>query len=146
MEKLNEIMSSHGSYQQLRESERQGAEQSRPSTAHPIWELWSILTEFYGAAFTAQYGDEPNATWAFTLRDLTPDDYRKGIDLLRERESSFAPNPAEFVQMICSDAAWERQCHKPVGEVLGIENKRHLSKESKAAFDDFKSFRSELGL
>lgn len=89
---------------------------------HPLWDLWRFFGEFYGAAFASQYGDEPNATWLHTLSDLRPEDYRRGVDLLKHRASPFPPNPAEFLELLGSDNAWERRCHRPFGAENLIED------------------------
>ena len=130
---LNPIKT-RGDFRQLSESAQSERKPDFDSQG-PIWELWSILTEYYGSAFVSQYGEEPNATWAYTLRDLTPDDYRRGIELLRERESAFPPNPGEFVQMVGNDNAWERQAHKMFDGKL-LESRAHLHPDNIEAGKD----------
>ena len=77
-----------------------------------MWELWDRLTEYYGSAFLSQYGEEPNATWAFELEGLNEEQFRRGFELLKTRESAFPPNPGEFINLISQDCQWERRCHK----------------------------------
>ena len=60
------------------------------------------------------------------LRDLTPDDYRRGIELLRDRDGSFPPNPGEFIKMIGNDKSWERQAHKVIDPSTLITKQRSV--------------------
>lgn len=71
------------------------------------------MTEFYGSAFAAQYGDEPNLTWVEMLKDLSQVQFQNGFARLRDRDSSFPPNPGEFRVLCEVNDAWQRQCHKP---------------------------------
>lgn len=77
------------------------------------------MTEFYGAAFASQYGDEPSLTWASALRDLSAADYGVGFEGLRTRQNPFPPNPAEFLAL-AKPSTWEH--HRQSGTHLpGIE-------------------------
>ena len=135
-----------GNFLQLSESARQGEEQRKPSTSHPIWELWSVLSEYYGSAFVSQYGPEPSHTWAHMLRDLTQADYVRGIELLTGRESAFPPNPGEFLQMIGNDNSWERQCHKDVYRSPMLEDKTANEKRAAEGLSMIRKLRAETGL
>ena len=96
-----------------------------------------MLTEFYGSAFVSQYGEEPTATWAHVLIDLTPQDYIKGMELLKHRDSSFPPNPGEFLEMIGNDSGWERQCHKVFTPVNKLEDLSAKEANKKAGQEFF---------
>ena len=115
-------------------------------TDHPLWDLWRHLSEFYGAAFTSQYGDEPNVTWAGMLRELTPAQYAQGIELLKHRDQSFPPNPAEFLALIGNDKTWERRCHKPFDESRALENKTAKEAARQAGADALAEMRRTLEL
>jgi hypothetical protein len=74
---------------------------------HPLWELWESMTEFYGAAFLSQYGDRPTWAWLEALQDLSVADYGTGMAALKNRTSSFPPNPGEFRAM--AGVSWEHR-------------------------------------
>lgn len=67
---------------------------------HPMWELWETMVEFYGSAFTSQYGEQPSWTWFDALKNLSTADYGVGISNLKTRDSPFPPNPGEFLALI----------------------------------------------
>lgn len=113
---------------------------------HPIWDLWRHLSEFYGAAFTSQYGDEPNVTWVGMLRALNPQQYAQGIELLKHRDESFPPNPAEFLALIGNDRTWERQCHKPFDKSRALEDKGKQERTITAAQQALAEMRETVGL
>jgi hypothetical protein len=72
---------------------------------HPLWELWETFVEFYGSAFTKQYGHEPTWTWLDALQDLSVADYGEGIARLKKRDSPFPPNPGEFYSLCKQESA-----------------------------------------
>mgnify|MGYP003649881276 FL=1 len=123
-DRLDEL-STRGDFRQLSEAamqdELQRSESSRISTNHPIWELRSVLIEYYGSAFVSQYGEEPNHTWVHMLKDLTQEGYQRGAEALRDRGGAFPPNPGEFLVLAGSKGEWERRCHQAFD--IGIEDK-----------------------
>lgn len=118
----------------------------RVPSDHPLWDLWRFLGEFYGSAFASQYGDEPNATWAHALSDLKPEDYRRGVDLLKHRASSFPPNPAEFLELLGSDNAWERQCHRVIDTSHMLEDKTGKARRIAERKSRWAQLREECGI
>lgn len=89
-----------GDFRRMSESSSEGAKRHSDypdlPDGHVLWELWDVLTEFYGAAFHSQYGEQPTWAWYGTLRDLSTADYGEGIAALKKRNSPFPPNPGEF--------------------------------------------------
>lgn len=117
---------------------RQLAESSKPENAPDfdsqglMWEVWDRMTEYYGAAFVSQYGEEPSATWAAYIQKLTPEQVRQGFELLPTRDSAFPPNPGEFINLIGTDSSWQRQCHKHYQPDRMLEDK--TAREKRQAF------------
>lgn len=57
------------------------------------------MSEVYGAQFANQYGavgGEAFQTWCLGLRDLQPEQIKRGFARLLEREKTFVPNLNEF--------------------------------------------------
>lgn len=96
---------------------------------HPIWDVWLILISKYGAQWT--HGDAPGIGWIHSLRDMTADQLRQGIDNLVHREDNhWPPNAEEFADLCRTSFTWETKCHK----VFTPENKLedHAAKEENA--------------
>ena len=112
MDKINNLVPNNPTdFQQLTElNSADGRQDFSPTPL--LWELWDRMTEYYGSAFVSQYGEEPTATWAAILKNLDAWQVREGFELLPTRHSAFPPNPGEFLQLIGTDKAWERQCHR----------------------------------
>lgn len=104
------------------------------------------MTEFYGSAFLSQYGETPNLTWVAMLRDLTPAQYQHGFEQLRNRESSFPPNPGEFRAIAEINNAWERQCHKIIETENLIEDKTAQERRCAEGLEKIRKLRAEAGL
>ncbi len=118
---------------QQQESERAEFKAENIPTEHPIWDLWQYLSGYYGAAFTSQYGDDPDPVWLYELRDLTPADYRVGIERLKFHESSFAPNPGEFIGLVHGGAtAQERASHVEWQPAGLLEDEKAKAKKQEA--------------
>lgn len=78
---------------------------------HPIWDVWAILADQYGAQWT--HGSEPSMGWVYALRDMTGDQLRQGVDNLVHREDSkWPPNAQEFADLCLTSFTWERAAHK----------------------------------
>ncbi len=85
---------------------------------HPLWELWTRLSEMYGHTWSSQQGDKPNDTWLRGLQDLTPAQYGAGLRACLARTSPFPPTLPEFRQLCTGydPQHWERRIHKPFRE------------------------------
>lgn len=138
-------MKTRGDFRQLSESSRQDGEVSVDPN-HPLWELWDRMTEFYGAAFLSQYGETPNLTWVEMLKDLTPEQYAVGFNSLKNRDSSFPPNPGEFRSLCEVDSSWERQCHRVVDQSSMIEDQTAKERRAEEGLANIKKLREEVGL
>lgn len=115
-------LKTRGDFRQLTES---STSENKPEfdSNSILWELWDRMSEYYGSAFVSQYGDEPTVTWAHILKGLTADEFRRGFDLLPNRDSSFPPDPGEFRALIGKDDRWRRQCHKYYSPDTLLEDK-----------------------
>ena len=135
-------LKTRGDFRQLIESRPQ---ESKPDfdSSGLMWELWDRLTEYYGAAFTSQYGEEPNATWAHELRMLTADQFRRGFELLKTRDSSFPPNPGELVNLIASDNYWEHRASRMPAPPTAIED---LTSKEKRQAEGLVELRKIMGI
>ena len=50
----------------------------------------------YGGMWTNAQGDEPNETWWLGLRDLKPEQIKRGIESLRDSAKPFPPSLPEL--------------------------------------------------
>ena len=116
------------------------------SPNHPVWELWDRMTEFYGAAFVSQYGEEPTLTWAEMLKELSPEQFAHGFSRLKDRDSAFPPNPGEFLAL-CRQGdggyaySGEAACHKiyePDRRLEDITAKEKSHEAGKKFFEDMR--------
>ena len=62
-------------------------------------QLWQILAETFGSAFTTPYGHSPNNAWISALRDLGADELMRGVDSLLTWAEPFPPNALQFRQL-----------------------------------------------
>ena len=88
--------------------------------------FWLRMTEMYGGMWTNAQGDEPNETWWLGLRDLKPEQIKKGIESLRDSAKPFPPSLPEF-RGLCKGSggveSWEAICHKPFQPDRALEDK-----------------------
>jgi len=89
-----------GEFRRLSESSSADAQRASEypelPEGHPLWELWDLLTEFYGSSFMSQYGEQPTWAWFGALQELSAADYGVGFQTLKNRDNPFPPNPGEF--------------------------------------------------
>lgn len=142
---LLDNVQTRGQFRQLAESSKNEKRLELDSNGL-MWELWERMTEYYGSAFVSQYGDEPTATWAHILDGLSPEQFRRGFDLLPSRKSAFPPNPGEFRELIGTDSAWERQCHKEYQSAPRLVDQGALEERIKHNVEAMKKLREETGL
>lgn len=113
---------------------------------HPIWELWDRMTEFYGSAFLAQYGEKPNLTWVEMLKDLTQEQFTNGFHCLKDRDNPFPPNPAEF-RILCEiNNGWERQCHRIIDTSNLLEDTTAKEARKATGRSEIRRLREATGL
>ena len=97
------------------------------SADNPIWDVWTMMRDMYGAQWT--HGDEPNMGWIYALQDISPIQLRHGVDNLCKRDDNhWPPNAAEFHDLCLIDMDWEHKRLKylpPTGiEDLTAKEKR----------------------
>lgn len=81
-----------------------------------MFQLWSLMMDFYGKKWTDQFGDFYDAdgnvrstvnTWAQALSRIPPNRLERGIlKCTQERTSPFPPTLPEFYQL-CGKESWE---------------------------------------
>ena len=97
------------------------------NVSNPILDrFWLRMTEMYGGMWTNAQGDEPNETWWLGLRDLKPEQIKRGIESLRDSAKPFPPSLPEF-RGLCKGSggveSWEAICHKPFVPDRALEDK-----------------------
>ncbi len=119
--------------------------------------VWETLTDIYGSALVSQYGEVMPEAWILLLKGITPSQIKDGLNRLASRDSSYAPNGAEFRQLCLpetispdghnSDAYLHPSDPKHSGhliwkrdqdEKLRIEDKSYLGKKKKIGNDTLK--------
>lgn len=58
--------------------------------------VWQALTEMYGSAFTAAYGEIPPTLWVDEIMSLSGEQIADGLRRLRRQKRSYPPNLTEF--------------------------------------------------
>ena len=54
--------------------------------------MWAAIADAYGSAFTSQFGDEPNQTWADGLSTFTVEQVVEAVGRIITGGGSYAPN------------------------------------------------------
>lgn len=134
-----------GDFRELTKSARhESAPEIDLAPDHPIWEAWTRLVEYYGAAFT--YGPEPSATWVYYLQDMTPEQIGHGIRNLPRHDSAFPPNPGEFRDLCVSDFDWEHRRLKYVEPPIALEDETAKAKRVADGLSAIRNLRKDAGL
>jgi hypothetical protein len=56
------------------------------------------MSDMYGSAFRAAYGDTPNSLWLAAISKLSDHDCRRGLATLAEEARAYPANLSEFVE------------------------------------------------
>ena len=59
--------------------------------------VWRSMTELYGAAFLAAYGEQPSPLWLSAIEGLTDDECRAGFTRLARQAREYPCNLTQFV-------------------------------------------------
>jgi hypothetical protein len=138
MEKLNQTLTTAGSYQGLRERAEQEPRLSSGSEippSHRIWDVWDQVKSAYPGP-TTNWDDVPPTIWAYSLEGLTDDEVATGIKRLVVDTSEFPPSAGQFREM-CQ----YREPKKPVYVDTSnmIENKTAKEKRKAEGLDHIHS-------
>ena len=70
--------------------------------------MWKRLSRIFGYAFTRQFGEMDDGTWAAGLRDLTEQEIATGLEACLKWEGDFPPNVGQF-RALCRPAKPNRE-------------------------------------
>ena len=83
--------------------------------------VWRAMTELYGSAFKAAYGENPTHIWERAIAELTDDQCREGLTRLTKQSREYPANLTQFLAA-CRPADGVRYLGTPITE----EQKREL--------------------
>lgn len=83
--------------------------------------VWRAMTELYGSAFKAAYGENPTHIWERAIAELTDEQCRDGLTRLTKQSREYPANLTQFLAA-CKPAEGVRY----LGVPLTDEQKREL--------------------
>lgn len=123
--------------------------QSELPPGHPIWELWSRMSEMFGHTWLRDQGDEPNDTWIRGLSGLTAKQFGAGLVACRDSGKAFPPSLPEFRAMCLGAAdgftAADKQAHRIFEPDRLLVDKTTQEKNRAVALDAVSGLRSMFG-
>jgi hypothetical protein len=141
MDKLDSVIAAikTGASQQLAVSanaEQENLRNSRLLDRELVIHLWTLMTEMYGHKWTSQFGDEidPNNVWAASLKGVTKDQVKHGLNCLVLQGAEWPPSAPEF-RKLCTGAdevSWEhKRIERAEDEWRGIKAEWRLTDMTK---------------
>ena len=111
---------------------------------HPIWDVWAIMRDQYGAQWT--HGEEPSMGWVLALRDMSQEQLRNGVYNLSHREDTkWPPNAQEFRDLCLTNFAWETRCHKILPTDNMIEDITGKEKRCAEGLEKIRALKEQFG-
>ena len=108
---LNPITTRGEFREAMRSVQPERQQESELPPEHPIWDVWAIMADQYGAQWT--HGSMPSMGWVYALKDLSEEQLRQGVENLVHREDNkWPPNAQEFAELCRTSFTWETQCHR----------------------------------
>lgn len=93
--------------------------------------VWRAMTELYGSAFKAAYGDNPTPIWERAIAELTDDQCREGLTRLTKQSREYPANLTQFLAA-CKPVDGVRYLGVPLTEEQRAElylPRPHVSRE-----------------
>lgn len=147
MQHITDLLTGQG-HQPQPSASRQSAQELQ--AGHPIWELWARMSEMFGHTWLRDQGDEPNDTWIRGLRDITAQQFGRGLTACRDSGSDFPPSLPKFRAMCLGETfdgttAQERAAHKPFEPDRALEDITKRDAARKAGEAELAKMRAMFG-
>ena len=114
------------------QQQREGELNRRESLA----EAWAALADAYGNAFTSQFGEEPNQTWADALSRFDWQDVMLAVGRVIDSGGEYAPNLSTVMRELNQKSApFQHLQQRPAREVLQSESTTPRSIASPATME-----------
>lgn len=81
-----------------RAQSNESKEQQEASGSERAVRVWQALTQMFGAAFPAAYGETPPTIWIRSIEGMTDEHVAKGLRSLAKVKRGYPPNLTEFVE------------------------------------------------
>lgn len=111
-------LKTRGDFRQAIESERQQRE-GELNRRESLADAWAALADAYGSAFTSQFGEEPNQTWADALSRFDWQDVMLAVGRVIDSGGEYAPNLSTIMRELNqTNAPFQHLQQRPAREVL----------------------------
>jgi hypothetical protein len=78
--------------------------------------VWRAMTELYGTAFKAAYGENPPPIWERSIAELTDEQCRDGLNRLAREKRDYPPNLTVFLDACVPKSEGVRYLGRPISE------------------------------